>query len=131
MSSKLRYPLFKGKKDEDSDIFLQEFSLTVDTNRESDDADKLRISPPPLLKKRASKWFVGLLEGTQQNWSALRAAFEQEFCDLGYSSKVFHELNNLRQREGESLRQYTQRFKDLVHRTNQTNVQAMTEWYVG
>ncbi|KAL3686590.1 hypothetical protein R1sor_009164 [Riccia sorocarpa] len=128
--SRLRYPFFRGKEGEDPDLFLQEFAMTAEANRENTDNDKLRLFPA-LLKKRASKWFVGLPPATQQAWRLLRDTFRQEFRDLGYKTKVFNQLNNLQMKDGESLRRYTQRFKDLARRTNTSNVEALIEWYVG
>ncbi|KAL2634167.1 hypothetical protein R1flu_005646 [Riccia fluitans] len=52
-SSRLRYPVFKGKEGDDPDLFLQEFDLTADANRENEDADKLRLFPA-LLKNSSS-----------------------------------------------------------------------------
>ncbi|KAL2623108.1 hypothetical protein R1flu_003313 [Riccia fluitans] len=45
------------------------------------------------------------------------------------ASKWF--LNNLRQEKEESLRQYTQRFKDLICRADTNDLAVLIEWYVG
>ncbi|KAL2624059.1 hypothetical protein R1flu_008304 [Riccia fluitans] len=120
--------MFKGKEGNDPDLFLQEFDLTTNANRENEDANKLRLFPA-LLKKRASKWFVALPEATWHNWPLLRNAFVQEFRDLGYTTKVVNQLNYLRQEKEESLRQYMQWFKDLIRRADTCDLAVLIEWY--
>ncbi|KAL2623793.1 hypothetical protein R1flu_008038 [Riccia fluitans] len=50
---------------------------------------------------------------------------------LGYTTKVVNQLNNLRQERDESLRQYTQQYKDLVCRAGTNDIKVLVEWYCG
>ncbi|KAL3676075.1 hypothetical protein R1sor_026023 [Riccia sorocarpa] len=128
--SRLRYGIFKGRGGEDPDTFLQEFDKITIANRESTEADKVRIFPA-LLHKRAAKWVHGLDIAVRQNWAQLRESFLNEFRDLDFDSRVIGKLNRLRRKKKESLRRYTQRFRDLVDQTDNVGLKQQIEWYVG
>ncbi|KAL3687692.1 hypothetical protein R1sor_014001 [Riccia sorocarpa] len=128
--TKIRYPQFKGRSGTDPDVFLNEFKQIVVANREGTEPDYLLLFPA-LLKGRASRWYNGTTAALQADWAALQAAFLAEFRDLDFNARVFHKLNNLRRKKKESLRNYTQRFRDMTSLVNQTGVPQLIEWYVG
>ncbi|KAL3686442.1 hypothetical protein R1sor_009016 [Riccia sorocarpa] len=109
--TRLRYTTFQGSKKEDPDAFMRNFLRTAAANRETAEADKLRLFPV-LLINRADEWFEGLPDTTQQSWALLKAAFKQEFRVLRYKTKVFNQLNNLRMEYGglpEEMSRYCRR----------------------
>ncbi|KAL3679597.1 hypothetical protein R1sor_022553 [Riccia sorocarpa] len=124
--SRLRYGIFKGREGEDPDTFLQKFDKITIANRESTEVDKVRIFPA-LLHKRAAKWVHGLDIAVRQNWVQLRESFLNEFMDLDFDSRVIGKLNRLRRKKKESLRRYTQRFRDLVDQTDNVGLKQQIE----
>ncbi|KAL3682296.1 hypothetical protein R1sor_000318 [Riccia sorocarpa] len=129
--TRLRYPSYRGKESEDPDSFVEEFNQTASANREAQDDDKLRIFPA-LLKGRGSHWVVALALAEKTTWTAPRKAFLSEFRSLGFNKQVYNRLATLEKKKKESLRTYTQRFRDLVNRlTNKPDDEQAVEWYIG
>lgn len=136
--TKHSYPKYKGSgDDDDADSYIKLFKSVSITNREISDEDRLRIFPS-LLRKKARSWNnhdstdpTGLL-----TWAQLKEKFLRRFRELGYDSRVLTKLRNLQRKKKESLRDYTERFQDLLDRIPKTgpgspfSVQQVVDWYV-
>ncbi|KAL3676778.1 hypothetical protein R1sor_026726 [Riccia sorocarpa] len=120
----------RGKESEDPDAFIEEFEQTACANREAHNDDKVRIFPA-LLKGRGSRWVAALDPADLATWDTLKKAFLAEFRSLSFNKTVYNRLATLERKNKESLRMYTQRFRNLVNRlTNTPDVEQQVEWYV-
>ncbi|OAE25184.1 hypothetical protein AXG93_4207s1010 [Marchantia polymorpha subsp. ruderalis] len=136
--TKHSYPKYKGSgDDDDADSYIKLFESVSIANREIHDEDRLRIFPS-LLRKKARSWYnhesidpTGLT-----TWAQLKEKFLRRFRELGYDSRVLTKLRNLQREKKESLRDYTERFLDLLDRIPKTgpgspfSVQQAVDWYV-
>lgn len=136
--TKHSYPKYKGSgDDDDADSYIKLFESVSIANREIADDDRLRIFPS-LLRKKARSWYnhesidpTGLT-----TWAELKEKFLRRFRELGYDSRVLTKLRNLQREKKESLRDYTERFLDLLDRIPKTgpgspfSVQQAVDWYV-
>ncbi|KAL3684965.1 hypothetical protein R1sor_002987 [Riccia sorocarpa] len=128
--TRLRYPSYRGKESEDPDAFIEEFEQTARANREAHNDDKLRIFPA-LLKGRGSRWVAALDPADLATWDTLKKAYLTEFRSLGFNKTVYNRLATLERKRKESLRMYTQRFRNLVNRlTNTPDAEQQVEWHV-
>ncbi|OAE21530.1 hypothetical protein AXG93_3088s1000 [Marchantia polymorpha subsp. ruderalis] len=132
------YPKYKGSGDDDNaDSYIKLFESVSTTNREKCDNDRFWIFPS-LLRKKARSWYNH--ESTDPNgletWAQLKGKFLRRFCELGYDSRVLTKLRNLQQEQKENLRDYKERFQDLLDRIPKKgagvpfSVQQAVEWYV-
>lgn len=136
--TKHSYPRYTGTgDDDDADSYIKLFESVSIANRETSDEDRLRIFPS-LLRRRARSWYNH--ESTDptgiRTWAQLKEKFLRRFRELGYDSRVLTRLQNLRRERKENLRDYTERFQDLLDRIPKTgpgepfSVQQAVDWYV-
>lgn len=64
---------------------------------------------------KALTWFTSLKPRTINGWSTLEKQFLDKFSTIGDHSKTRGGLANIKQREGESLLSYLNRFKRTVY----------------
>lgn len=137
-TTKHSYPRYTGTgDDDDADSYIKLFESVSIANRETSDEDRLRIFPS-LLRRRARSWYNH--ESTDptgiRTWAQLKEKFLRRFRELGYDSRVLTRLRNLRRERKENLRDYTERFQDLLDRIPKTgpgepySVQQAVDWYV-
>ncbi|KAL3680789.1 hypothetical protein R1sor_023745 [Riccia sorocarpa] len=110
--TRLKYPSYRGKESEDPDAFIEKFEQTARANREAHNDDKLCIFPA-LLKGRGSRWVAALDPADLATWDTLKKAYLAEFRSLGFNKTVYNRLATLERKRKESLRMYTQRFRNL------------------
>ncbi|OAE19139.1 hypothetical protein AXG93_2062s1500 [Marchantia polymorpha subsp. ruderalis] len=136
--TKHSYPKYKGSgDDDDADSYIKLFESVSVTNRETSDDDRLRIFPSQ-LRKKARSWYNH--ESTNPNglhtWAQLKEKFLRRFRELGYDSQVLTKLRNLQRERKENLRDYMERFQDLLNRILKTGLgfpfsfQQAVDWYV-
>ncbi|PTQ48281.1 hypothetical protein MARPO_0006s0274, partial [Marchantia polymorpha] len=136
--TKHSYPRYKGTgDDDDADSYIKLFESVSITNRETSDEDRLRIFPS-LLRKRARSWYNH--ENTDptgiRTWVQLKEKFLRRFRELGYDNRVLTRLRNLRRERKENLRDYMERFQDLLDQIPKRgpgepfSVQQAVDWYV-
>ncbi|KAJ9159609.1 hypothetical protein P3X46_025106 [Hevea brasiliensis] len=106
---------FAGSPIEDPHYHLQYFLALCDTfkmNGVSDQAIRLRAFPFS-LRDRARKWLLSQPAGTFTTWENLSQAFLARYFPPAKTVKLRLELNTFRQKEGESLYDAWERYKDL------------------
>lgn len=135
--TKHSYPKYKGRGDDDADAYIKLFKSVSITNKEDNEADRLRIFPNALWKK-ARSWYnhESTIPMGIDTWAKLREKFLKRFRELGYDSRVLTKLRNLHRERKENLRDYTQRFQDLLDRIPKSgegvtySTQQAIDWYV-
>ncbi|OAE34086.1 hypothetical protein AXG93_2891s1100 [Marchantia polymorpha subsp. ruderalis] len=116
------YPKFKGRGDgDDADSYIKLFESVSITNKEDNDDDRMRIFPS-LLQKKARSWYnhESTIPTGIDSWAKLREKFLKRFRELGYDSRVLTKLRNLQRERKENLKDYTERFQDLLDRIPKT-----------
>ncbi|XP_061358793.1 uncharacterized protein LOC133302986 [Gastrolobium bilobum] len=66
---------------------------------------------PVFLRKQALEWFTGLPVNYIDSWSDLSLRFIQQFAHCGPHPKTTHNLCGVRQKPGEKVREYYERFQ--------------------
>lgn len=113
------------------------FESVSTTNKEDNDADQMRIFPS-LLRKKARSWYnhKSSVPAGIDTWAKLREKFLRRFHELGYDSCVLKKLRNLQRKWKENLKDYTERFQDLLDQILKTgegvycSTQQAIDWYV-
>ncbi|OAE32319.1 hypothetical protein AXG93_809s1000 [Marchantia polymorpha subsp. ruderalis] len=119
------------------DAYIKLFESVFITNKEDNEADRLRIFPS-VLRKKAQSWYnhESTIPTGIDMWTKLREKFLKRFRELGYDSQVLTKLRNLHRERKENLRDYTERFQDLLDRIPKTgegvpySTQQAIDWYV-
>ncbi|XP_061358669.1 uncharacterized protein LOC133302869 [Gastrolobium bilobum] len=66
---------------------------------------------PVFLRKQALEWFTALPVNPVDSWSQLSFHFIQQFAHCGPQPKTTHNLCGVRQKPGENVREYYERFQ--------------------
>ena len=66
-----------------------------------------------VMEVEALRWYGTLDQAVKVDWPVLKAAFEQEFKEIGANSRVMARLNSIKIKASDTLRSYTQRVINL------------------
>ena len=69
---------------------------------------------PASRSEKAMSWFASFKIGTISSWSQLQIIFLNTFATAGTLPKDKFDLSNIKLRNGESILQYLQRFKEIL-----------------
>ncbi|XP_061340717.1 uncharacterized protein LOC133287174 [Gastrolobium bilobum] len=89
--------------------FVTVFRAAMSLRGESDSL--LCRTFPVFLRKQALEWFTGLPVNSIDSWSDLSLRFIQQFAHCGPQPKTTHNLCGVRQKPGEKVREYYERFQ--------------------
>ena len=106
---------FSGHPSENPNAHLRKFLAKCDTikiNGASTDAIRLRLFPFS-LRDRASDWLQNGEPNSFNTWEMLSKAFLSKYFPPGKTAKLRTEITSFFQRDGESLYEAWERFKDL------------------
>ncbi|KAL3685346.1 hypothetical protein R1sor_003368 [Riccia sorocarpa] len=95
------YPKFRGKTHDDADDFIDLFETLAVTNKEGQDADKLRVFPG-LLRKTAQSWLSHAQKSRPADvdtWDKLKKEFLKRFRTLDYKHTVLKKLSALKRKK--------------------------------
>ena len=113
------YPEFHGRSDEDVEDFLEKMEVACISNQIHDPAQMLRLLQI-CLKGDARVWSKEFEEKlrvaeppVRLSWDNLRHGLEGEFVKTEDPDRVWHEIQGLRQREGEPINEYNKKFSLL------------------
>ena len=113
------YPEFHGRGDEDVEDFLEKMEVACISNQIHDPVQMLRLLQI-CLKGDARTWSRGHEEGLQRaeppvqlTWENLKQSLAAEFVKIEDPDKVWHEIQELRQGEAESITEYNKKFSLL------------------
>jgi Retrotransposon gag protein len=107
---------FNGLPNEDPNLHLSvflEICNTLKVNGVTDDAIRLRLFPFSLAGK-ARAWLQSLTIGTITTWDQLAEAFLAKYFPPTKTALLRTQINSFQQKEGESLYDAWERFKDLL-----------------
>ncbi|OAE31931.1 hypothetical protein AXG93_4485s1180 [Marchantia polymorpha subsp. ruderalis] len=135
--TKHSYPKYKGRGDDDAEAYIKLFESVSITNKEDNEADRLRIFLN-VLRKKARSWYnhESTIPMGIDTWAKLLEKFLKEFRELVYDSRVLMKLRDLHRERKENLKDYTERFQDLLNRISKTgegvpySTQQAIDWYV-
>ncbi|KAL3684863.1 hypothetical protein R1sor_002885 [Riccia sorocarpa] len=124
MEPKLRvqYPHFKGKRHEDPDLYLAAFENAMLVNGENP-ALKARLFPAT-LKQGAFAWYSQLEPYTQQDWDEVKNVFLEQFRVAQRDPDIMYQIQNMKQGERESIKEYLIRFRLMLRRLEVTPTDA-------
>ena len=106
---------FAGHPSENPNAHIRRFLAKCDTikiNGASNDAIRLRLFPFS-LRDRASDWLQNEEPNSFTTWDALSRAFLSKYFPPGKTAKLRAEITSFAQRDGESLYEAWERYKDL------------------
>ena len=109
---------------------METYLATLAANDEGDDDTTKRLFRG-LIDGEALRWYNAQPQATRDNWVALKAAFEQEFREIGADSRIIARLNQLRMKASDTLRSYVQRVYQLIGKLSippPNNLQM--EWFI-
>ncbi|KAL3677888.1 hypothetical protein R1sor_020844 [Riccia sorocarpa] len=115
------YPKFRGKTHDDADDFIDLFETLAVTNKEGQDAYKLRVFPG-LLRKTAQSWLSHAQKSRPADvdtWDKLKKEFLKRFRTLDYKHIVLKKLSALKRKKKETLADYKERYQELLDRIPQ------------
>ncbi|KAI8542867.1 hypothetical protein RHMOL_Rhmol08G0173400 [Rhododendron molle] len=109
-------PIFRGLDRESTYDHIREFeellnTFTTDAARLEN--GRLRLFPFS-LKDKAKQWFTSLKPQSLRTWAAVKAEFHKKFFPVHRTKLLKEQIQNFKQKEGESFYKYWERFKDLV-----------------
>jgi Retrotransposon gag protein len=107
---------FNGLPNDDPNLHLSVFLKiynTLKVNGVTDDAIRLRLFPFSLVGK-ARAWLQSLAIGTITTWDQLAEAFLVKYFPPTKTALLRTQINSFQQKEGESLYDAWERFKDLL-----------------
>lgn len=107
---------FAGVPNEDPHLHLSiflDFGDTLKINNVSNDAIRLRLFPFS-LRDRARAWLRSLAPNSITNWAQLSQTFLSKDFPPSKTAQLRNPIPNLRQRDGESLCETWDRFKELL-----------------
>ncbi|KAL3700196.1 hypothetical protein R1sor_018218 [Riccia sorocarpa] len=124
MEPKLRvqYPHFNGKRHENPDLHLAAFENAMLVNGENP-ALKARLFPAT-LKQGAFAWYSQLEPYTQQDWDEVKNIFLEQFRVAQRDPDIMYQIQNMKQGERESIKEYLTRFKLMLRRLEVTPTDA-------
>ncbi|RHZ82055.1 hypothetical protein Glove_114g124 [Diversispora epigaea] len=82
-----------------------------------DEAKKIR-KYATYLEDDAEEWHDEINANDMADWAAWKAGFVGKYCNIRWRNKWLRELENNRQRQGETIDAYYARFKRLVKRVD-------------
>ena len=127
---RIKYSRFKGDGTQDVDDWMEQYLATLSANDEGDVETTKRLFRG-VIEGEALKWYGTLDPAVKADWDTLKAAFEQEFREIGADSRVMSRLNSIKMRSTDTLRSYTQRVQQLVGKLSTpppSNMQM--EWFI-
>lgn len=101
---------FHGLTSEDPDAFLFEFDVLCGGYDYTTDPQKLKLFPST-LKGVALRWFMGLGEGTINDWEQMKTTFLKKNQDYCRSMEWKDEIFQMVARRSETLEEYVERFQ--------------------
>ncbi|XP_061341317.1 uncharacterized protein LOC133287676 [Gastrolobium bilobum] len=108
--------------------FVTVFRATMSLCGESDSL--LCRTFPVFLRKQALEWFTGLPVNSIDSWADLSHRFIQQFAHCGPQPKTTQNLCGVRQKPGEKVREYYERFqaeaRQVKGKENQTYLLLFT-----
>ena len=111
-------PTFRGKENEDPHKFLTEFHVVcvgMKPHNVTEDQIKLRAFPFA-LQDFAKDWLYDLPPGTVNTWIDLAGLFLDKYFPEMKASALRREIIGIKQKTGETLHSYWERFKRLCSR---------------
>ena len=129
-SFRIKYSRFKGDGDQDVDDWMEQYLACLSANDEAD-LDTTKRLFRGLIEGEALRWYGTLPQGVKDDWPTLKAAFEQEFREIGADARVMSRLGSLKMKTTDTLRSYTQRVHQLVGKLSTpppANMQM--EWFI-
>jgi hypothetical protein len=109
----IKYSRFRGDGTQDVDDSMEQYLATLAANDEGDEDTTKRLFRG-LIDGEALRWYNSLDVAVRGDWSRLRAAFEQEFREIGADSRVMARLNSIKMKPTDTLRSYTQKIQQLI-----------------
>ncbi|RHZ79395.1 hypothetical protein Glove_147g60 [Diversispora epigaea] len=113
-NTSLRIDPFYGDGTQDPLQWMIHFEKVARSNA-WDEAKKIR-KYATYLEDDAEEWHDEIVANDMADWAAWRAGFVEKYCNTRWKNKWMRELENNRQRQGETIDVYYARFKRLVKR---------------
>ncbi|RHZ77812.1 hypothetical protein Glove_172g9 [Diversispora epigaea] len=110
----LRVDPFYGDGTQDPLQWMLHFEKVARSNA-WDEAKKIR-KYATYLEDDAEEWHDEINANDMADWAAWRAGFVEKYCNTRWRNKWMRELENNRQRQGETVDAYYARFRRLVKR---------------
>ena len=83
------------------------------------------------LRKRALTWYMNFMESQNRSKAEIKASFLAFFKMEEVTHLAAQKLRDIKQRPGESVREYDKRFKDLLSQIlANIDTNLLVQWYV-
>ncbi|RHZ78181.1 hypothetical protein Glove_166g133 [Diversispora epigaea] len=112
----LRVDPFYGDGTQDPLQWMIHFEKVARSNA-WDEAKKIR-KYATYLEDDVEEWHDEIVANDMADWAAWRAGFVEKYCNTRWKNKWMRELENNRQRQGETVDAYYARFRRLVKRVD-------------
>lgn len=132
----LRENPFRGEDKEDANEHVEKILEIADMfNIPNVSRDQVMLRVFPLtLKDGAKRWINNEPAGSITTWEDLRTKFLKMYCTPSKTSKMIDEIRNFKQKSDESLYQTWERYKEMLHKCPQHDLnvqQEITVFYKG
>ena len=124
----IHIPIYEGEEDPRRHWFVRErmWDTTEVTDENRQIAQFVGAS-----RKRALTWYMNFTESQNRSKAEIKASFLAFFKSEDVAHLATQKLKDIKQRLGESVREYDKRFKDLLSQIlANINTNLLVQWYV-